>query len=565
MPLIDPLAAVARASELTAAGDWTAARTAWRAVVEDNPVHGTHWCLLGYVCAEGGRYAEALPAYQQALRLGAVGFEPVPTDAGELHLRIATCHAALAQPGPALAVLREALAAGLRDPGRLATDPTFALLRDDPEFTELLRPWHPADQPGDGTARDGAAGDGAGGRRDQGRRDEGWRGDLALLLLEIRRRSPNALRVAGRLDELGEALHRDIPTLADEQIVLGFWRLLRLLDDGHARLRAERAYPAWHVSLPLWFHQFTEGMFVTEADAHYGHLLGGELLTVDDRPIETVLAALDPVLTRDNDQWAVTCQPFWLRRTHYLHALGVLDRPDRARLRVRTLDAAEVEVTVPAQEVPLEALPHTPAPPDALRLPAAVTAVHLSRRERPYWFVEYPADALVYLQYNSIQDDPEQPWEAFLAQLFERVDAGDGQRLVVDLRYNGGGNTFLAVSLLHAIARRPAINRRGGLFVLIGRVTFSAAQNLATMLQLYTEAIFVGEPTGSSPNFVGETVPFTLPYSRISANISDLVWQTSWPMDRRVAIAPDLYAPPTFADHLAGRDAALDRIRALPR
>jgi hypothetical protein len=55
-------------------------------------------------------------------------------------------------------------------------------------------------------------------------------------------------------------------------------------------------------------------------------------------------------------------------------------------------------------------------------------------------------------------------------------------------------------------------------------------------------------------------VPFTLPYSGIQANVSDLCWQTSWPFDRRIAIPPDIYAPPTFAAYRANRDPALDAI-----
>ena len=45
----------------------------------------------------------------------------------------------------------------------------------------------------------------------------------------------------------------------------------------------------------------------------------------------------------------------------------------------------------------------------------------------------------------------------------------------------------------------------GHLFVIIGRRTFSAAQNTVNMIEKNTNATFVGEPTGSRPNFVGES------------------------------------------------------------
>jgi hypothetical protein len=45
-------------------------------------------------------------------------------------------------------------------------------------------------------------------------------------------------------------------------------------------------------------------------------------------------------------------------------------------------------------------------------------------------------------------------------------------------------------------------------------------------------------------------------------SISDLYWQSSWPLDYRTWIAPLLYAPPSFALYRANRDPALEAILA---
>jgi hypothetical protein len=132
---------------------------------------------------------------------------------------------------------------------------------------------------------------------------------------------------------------------------------------------------------------------------------------------------------------------------------------------------------------------------------------------------------------------------------------------VIDIRWNDGGNTFLEMPFLHRLIG-SRLDRRGSLFVIIGRRTFSAAQNFATLIDRHTEAIFVGEPTGSSPTFVGETVEFELPYSHVQANVSDLLWQSSWPMDYRTWLPPTLYTPPTFATYRMNRDPAMEAILA---
>ena len=102
--------------------------------------------------------------------------------------------------------------------------------------------------------------------------------------------------------------------------------------------------------------------------------------------------------------------------------------------------------------------------------------------------------------------------------------------------------------LVHGLIRCDKVNRPGHLFVLAGRRTFSAAMNGAVDVERNTNALFVGEPTGSSPNFVGEEEPFTLPYSKLRVNISTLAWQSSYPQDRRTWIAPTLYTPLRFGD-----------------
>ena len=85
-----------------------------------------------------------------------------------------------------------------------------------------------------------------------------------------------------------------------------------------------------------------------------------------------------------------------------------------------------------------------------------------------------------------------------------------------------------------------------------------------TYIERYTNATFVGEPTGSSPNFVGEEDVVVLPYSKVVANVTHLYWQSSWPMDERTWIAPQIYTPPTFADFRAGRDRALEAVLEYP-
>jgi hypothetical protein len=179
-----------------------------------------------------------------------------------------------------------------------------------------------------------------------------------------------------------------------------------------------------------------------------------------------------------------------------------------------------------------------------------------------YWFEHLPEHGLVYFQFNSVADQQPETFTAFCERLFAFIGRHAVSKLVLDVRWNGGGNTFLTQQLLHHLIRCTQVNQPGGLFVIIGRATFSAAQNTATAIERETDAIFVGEPSGSCPNFIGETIPFELPYSKTTVNVADLYWQTSWPNDHRPWIAPELYAPPTFEAYRQNRDPAMEAILA---
>jgi hypothetical protein len=70
----------------------------------------------------------------------------------------------------------------------------------------------------------------------------------------------------------------------------------------------------------------------------------------------------------------------------------------------------------------------------------------------------------------------------------------------------------------------------------------------------------VGEPTGSSPNFVGESTWFPLPYHKNRVYCSSRYWQFRTSTDTRTWIPPQIAAPLSFADYSANRDPAMSAI-----
>jgi tetratricopeptide (TPR) repeat protein len=124
---------------------------------------------------------------------------------------------------------------------------------------------------------------------------------------------------------------------------------------------------------------------------------------------------------------------------------------------------------------------------------------------------------------------------------------------------NGGGNNYLNLPITVG-AVKSRLNKKGRFFVIIGRETFSAAQNTVNELEKYTNAIFVGEPTAASPNHYGDAGRIELPNSKLQVRASTLWWQDADPRDTRKWKAPDVAADFTSEAYRNGRDPAMEAI-----
>jgi hypothetical protein len=110
------------------------------------------------------------------------------------------------------------------------------------------------------------------------------------------------------------------------------------------------------------------------------------------------------------------------------------------------------------------------------------------------------------------------------------------------------------------IVRCEKINQPGKLFVIIGRRTFSACQNLVNELDNYTNAIFVGEPTSENINFYGDNRRIDLPNSKLPVFLSFAWWQDKPQWENGPWLAPDIAVDMTFDDFRNNRDPALDAV-----
>jgi hypothetical protein len=382
-----------------------------------------------------------------------------------------------------------------------------------------------------------------------------WQEDLLFLAKELRQHHANLYHTISqkRFDEVVTSLLERIPSLSRNTIIVEMSRIVAMIGDGHTSFRFDSNSSLHFRRYPLRFFQFSDGIVVIEADVAHRAYLGAHLKEIGRYSIDEVMSIIRDVVSGDNDfmrqQQSVTA----LNIPEVLDALTIIPEMNKEALALELVSGENVTVSPP----PLE--------------PEAISWINLGDNETPlalwrkypdrfYWFEYVEAQELVYVNHRVVRDADNETIAAFCERLFDFIDGHPVERLVIDLRSNSGGNNQLNQPLVHGLICCKKVNQTGKLFTIVGRHTFSAAMNLAVDLERNTKTLFVGEPTGASPNHYGETFHITLPHSAISLSIAILYWQSSTPDDKRKWIEPQIPVQMSSKDYLNNLDPLIDAV-----
>lgn len=416
-----------------------------------------------------------------------------------------------------------------------------------------------------------------------------WREDLAYLSERLRQLHPNVYHAVSpdEFEKMVVAIDKRIPELQPHEIIVEFIRLVAAVGDGHSRFNVPSPRPDFTPADPsLYFHRlpillefFSDGLFIRAADESYAATAGARVVKIGNVDLEEALERASALASRDrviqlglvgpelvgervppdqpleNTGWIKYFMAFHLTVPEILHALRITPDKERASFQIVKRDGAVETIEFTSLDEGREPKWINPREQSQNPLP-----LWHRNNDKHYWF-EYLAESkTVYVQYNSVLNMKGESIYQFSSKLFKFIDANPVERLILDMRHNGGGNNTLNRPLVHGLEKRDAINRRGGLFVITSRRTFSAAMNCVNDLDQQTNALFVGEPTGAAPNSFGDARPFKLPHSGLDGRISTLLWADSDPRDKRPWVAPEIPAPLSSEDYFSNRDPALEAI-----
>jgi len=312
--------------------------------------------------------------------------------------------------------------------------------------------------------------------------------------------------------------------------------------------------------LPINLYHFNDGVYVEGTHKDYRASVGAKVLAVEGVPIDKVLMAIRPVIPAENDQYAKGYGLSYLNYPEVLHAQGLTDELKKDIVFTLEKDGKEFTTSFSASRdlsIP-DQYGFTKQEGDWLSARQQGTApAYLQELDKHYYFKHLPEEKAVYVRYSQVMPDRSEPIDVFYQRVFDFIEANDVERLILDVRLNGGGNNSNNKAVVTGIIRTEKINQVGKFFVITGRRTFSAAQNLINEFSNYTNAIFVGEPSSENINFYGDSRQLALPNCKLEARMSWAWWQDKPQWKNAKWTTPHLAVDMSFDEYRTNQDPVL--------
>jgi len=343
------------------------------------------------------------------------------------------------------------------------------------------------------------------------------------------------------------ALRADAARLSDAEITLRLMKLVASANVGHTHVNMPLFKP-FH-RLPLELKWYSDELAIVGAAPEYSSAIGARVLHVGKMTPEQLLAAVAPYISHETEAALRDESPGYLTLLELLEQSGVASVENRVEFNLARPGTEPVTMAV------------EPRSPVAWKIENMYDVLHVPQalyRKEPlsyYWYEYLPDSRALYIQYNRCDNDSKFSFSQFTRGLFAFADSHYVERVVIDLRFNGGGSNRVINPLIDGLKSRGSL--RSHVYVLTGPSTFSAAVDAAVALRDEFHAVLVGETAGGRPNDYGNTKTLTLPNSQLKVQYSTQFFHMVKDGDPP-ALQPDIPTPLKLQDVLAGRDPVLD-------
>lgn len=368
--------------------------------------------------------------------------------------------------------------------------------------------------------------------------------------------------------------------LSNADLLVGLARIGALTDNAHSGVRYHdpRALPA--ARLPLRLLWFPDALVVARATGAAADLAGARVLAVEGlspKELYERTKSLQGGSAINRKKYL----PGLIESLGVLQAIGVAKRPDRVALKLRlasgrvmervVMMAATDAVSPTADEERL----WSPEPlADENRWHTAISAdalpLYLRDAQQPFRTEPLPDLDALYIQFRTNEDQPGWPIADFTARVEREIAARKPENLILDLRFDIGGNLLTTLDFMRGLSARAS----GRTYLLVGHYTYSAGIVSAAAVKKGggEKVTVVGDELGDRLAFWSEGGRVSLPNSHFGLRYTNGRFDLEHGcaavpqcLDHLievnpVSLVPQLAAPLTSAAYFAKRDPALEAV-----
>ena len=338
-------------------------------------------------------------------------------------------------------------------------------------------------------------------------------------------------------DEI-ENIKRSVVSCDADELVVKWLQLNAKIGDGHTVVQLQSKD-----FFPLAIYWYAEGLYVVATNDESRKCYHGRVVAVNGIPVDEVVRRITTVIPDTTASCVKQRLPGMIVDPVLLHGLHISSERSNVTYTLLTPGNDTIKVSPVAIDIR-----------DRNQLTGLKSDKFLRSVIRgKYWFKYFDSLRTIYFNYSSCVDDGN--FQHVADELKKTIEQKDPKKIVIDMRYNGGGNSALLQPFIDYISRSQ-INRNGIVYVLVGRKTYSSAVINAAAFRRQTNAIFVGEETGGTVAHFGETKFFTLPATGVRVYYSTKYFDNYGV--QKGPVIPDIRMSEKFAVYENNIDAVID-------
>jgi hypothetical protein len=363
-------------------------------------------------------------------------------------------------------------------------------------------------------------------------------------------------------------LKKEVPKLKDYEIKLRLFQIVAAIGDAHTSVQFNPMEYGPMV-YPIGVFWFGNELKVLAIDENHKEVIGNNLVAINNIPIKEVVTRINTLISHENEQWLKYNNTKYIQIPEILKFLKVINE-DKTEFTFCNDEGKETKLTLtPVVNVKENVTYMKDLLPSK---PISGEKTDGNYFDNLYWYKYISEDKIMYFQYNNCidrntaqkagydnyQDYPD--FNKFSEELLKEINEKPIDKLIIDLRYNTGGNSILMSDFVDKLSNISKINDNGKIFVLIGRQTFSSGVMACTDLKDFTKAIFIGESTGGNVNNYGDILYITLPNSKIK--ISYATKHFNFKPEYKEGFEPDILIEQSFDNYIKGTDATYEAAKS---